>query len=117
MRAGSTGIVWSFIASAKEGSPSTGSTCEAVEPPSQAPSPTPEKVAQVHAALIEQGPERLMLETDCPYLAPIPKRGEENQPAYLGYILQHASALFEMQVQDLEDIIYQSTIDFFRLPQ
>jgi TatD DNase family protein len=32
--------------------------------------------------------ERLMLETDCPYLAPLPHRGARNEPAYLAFTVQ-----------------------------
>ena len=31
--------------------------------------------------------DRLMVETDCPYLAPVPLRGKRNEPAYLGYTI------------------------------
>ncbi|MFW6353763.1 MAG: TatD family hydrolase [Verrucomicrobiota bacterium] len=39
----------------------------------------------VRAALRAQGLERLMVETDCPYLTPVPKRGEPNEPAYVAH--------------------------------
>jgi TatD DNase family protein len=38
-------------------------------------------------AAVEQIPlDRLLLETDCPYLAPVPKRGRRNEPLYVQYV-------------------------------
>ena len=31
--------------------------------------------------------DRIIVETDCPYLAPIPHRGRRNEPAYVGLVL------------------------------
>ena len=31
--------------------------------------------------------ERIIVETDCPYLAPLPHRGRRNEPAYIGLVL------------------------------
>jgi TatD DNase family protein len=31
--------------------------------------------------------DRIMVETDCPYLAPVPMRGRRNEPAFLPYVL------------------------------
>jgi len=36
---------------------------------------------------------RLMLETDCPYMAPVPHRGKRNEPAYVHHIAQKIAAL------------------------
>lgn len=47
----------------------------------------------VRNALLEQGLDRLMIETDSPYLAPVPHRGKVNEPAYL---LETASACAEL---------------------
>ncbi|MDQ8185690.1 TatD family hydrolase [Pelagicoccus sp. SDUM812002] len=41
-----------------------------------------------------QGLDRLMIETDAPYLAPMPKRGKPNEPAYLAYTAAFCAALF-----------------------
>lgn len=37
----------------------------------------------VHEVITQIPPERIVLETDCPYLAPMPHRGRRNEPAYL----------------------------------
>ncbi len=37
--------------------------------------------------------QHLLLETDCPYLAPVPHRGKRNEPAYLPFVLHRVAAL------------------------
>ena len=37
--------------------------------------------------------DRLLIETDCPFLAPVPKRGKRNEPAYVLHVAQHLSRL------------------------
>jgi TatD DNase family protein len=46
------------------------------------------KTASDVRAVIEEMPEdRIIVETDCPYLAPVPMRGRRNEPAFLPYVL------------------------------
>jgi len=45
----------------------------------------------VRAALRLQGIEHLMLETDAPYLAPVPHRGKENEPAFVAFTAEAAA--------------------------
>jgi len=48
-----------------------------------------ETLAQVTAALPL---DRILIETDAPYLAPVPRRGERNEPAYVRHVAQHIAA-------------------------
>ncbi len=52
--------------------------------------------------------DKLVLETDCPYLAPVPFRGKRNEPAYLNYI---ASKLSDFQEISEEEIKKQTTLN------
>jgi TatD DNase family protein len=70
-------------------------------------------IKEVRASLIEQGAERLMIETDCPYLTPIPHRGKENRPAYLRHTFQRTASLLQIPVVELEEIIARNTFKFF----
>ncbi|WP_264766012.1 TatD family hydrolase, partial [Moraxella catarrhalis] len=46
------------------------------------------KAAEEVRAVIRHMPEdRIIVETDCPYLAPVPHRGRRNEPAYLPHVL------------------------------
>lgn len=46
-------------------------------------------------------PEHLVLETDAPYLAPVPYRGKRNEPAYIPLIAQRVADLLELPVAEL----------------
>src|SRR5260370_6723356 len=54
--------------------------------------------------------DRLLIETDAPYLAPVPKRGKRNEPAY---VVETARKLAELRGVTLEEIA-QTTADNFR---
>ncbi|MBL7749094.1 MAG: TatD family hydrolase, partial [Chitinophagaceae bacterium] len=52
--------------------------------------------------VVEQmGLEHLVLETDAPYLAPVPFRGKRNEPAYLKYVVEKISAIKNVSVEDV----------------
>jgi len=50
--------------------------------------------------------DRLLVETDCPYLAPVPKRGRRNEPAF---VVHTARALAELRGMTLEELAAQAT--------
>ncbi len=56
--------------------------------------------------------DRILVETDAPYLAPVPHRGKPNEPAYVRHT---AEVLAETRDTDLETIARQTTENFFRL--
>ena len=52
------------------------------------------KAAEDVRALVRAMPEdRIIVETDCPYLAPVPHRGRRNEPAYLPAVLAKTAEL------------------------
>lgn len=55
----------------------------------------------VRAALVAQGIERLMLETDAPYLTPVPHRGKANEPAFLKFTAEAAALALGVPVAEL----------------
>lgn len=56
--------------------------------------------------------DRLLIETDAPYLAPVPHRGKPNQPAYVKHT---AEFLAELRGESYEQIAAETTQNFFRL--
>ncbi|MGC2520900.1 MAG: TatD family hydrolase [Burkholderiales bacterium] len=56
--------------------------------------------------------ERLLVETDSPYLAPVPFRGKTNQPAWVRYVAEEVARLREIP---LEQLAAATTRNFFRL--
>ncbi len=65
--------------------------------------------------LAEIGPERLIVETDAPYLAPVPYRGKRNQPAFLKYTLEKLAAILNMPVEEMEQLTTRNTAQLFGL--
>jgi TatD DNase family protein len=55
----------------------------------------------VRAAARAQGLDRLMIETDAPFLAPVPHRGKPNEPAYLRHTAEYAAAMFGVGLDEL----------------
>ncbi|MEO7743052.1 MAG: TatD family hydrolase [Usitatibacter sp.] len=56
--------------------------------------------------------ERMLVETDSPYLAPVPHRGKTNEPAFVRHVAEEVARLREMP---FEDIARATTENFFRL--
>jgi TatD DNase family protein len=56
--------------------------------------------------------DRIIVETDCPYLAPVPHRGRRNEPAYVGHVLE---ALAEIRGWSAEEADAMTTDAFFAL--
>ena len=52
-------------------------------------------------------------ETDCPYLAPTPHRGETNEPCYLPLIINQIARLKEKDVEETAEQIYQNGVTFY----
>lgn len=55
----------------------------------------------------------VVLETDCPYLAPVPHRGKRNEPAYLSIIAQKVADLKKMDVEELAKITTENALKLF----
>ena len=64
-------------------------------------------------AALRQGMENLMIETDSPYLAPEPRRGKVNEPAFLRYLGQFAARLFDVSEDLLAEKTFENTCDFY----
>ena len=60
--------------------------------------------------------DRILLETDSPYLAPTPYRGKRNEPAYTRLIGQRVADLLEMSLEDVAALTTANAERLFRLP-
>ena len=69
--------------------------------------------AEVREALHEVLPERLMLETDCPYLAPQPWRGKTNEPALTVFTAECLASELGMSTEDLWTLTGDNARRFF----
>lgn len=59
--------------------------------------------------------EHILLETDCPYLAPVPFRGKPNQPAYVKYVADKIAELKKIKLAEVEKITDRNCQKLFRL--
>lgn len=59
--------------------------------------------------------DRLLIETDSPYLSPEPFRGKENQPAWLKYIALHVAKIKNINIKKLSNIIKNNFCNLFKI--
>lgn len=60
--------------------------------------------------------ERVLLETDCPYLAPVPFRGRRNEPAFVARVAEQAAEVVGRSVREVERVTGGNAVRLFRLP-
>jgi len=74
------------------------------------------KKAEELRAVAKQVPlDRLLIETDCPYLAPIPYRGKRNEPAYVVEVARSLANLRGLEIEELAKITSNNFKRMFRL--
>jgi TatD DNase family protein len=59
--------------------------------------------------------ERLLVETDCPYLTPVPHRGKRNEPAYVRHTAEAVAALFGVPLATFAEASTRTARELFRL--
>lgn len=57
----------------------------------------------------------IILETDAPYLAPVPHKGQHNQPAFLTHIAQKVAEIKEISIEEVAEITTQNAKKLFKL--
>jgi len=63
----------------------------------------------------EVGPENIILETDSPYLAPVPYRGKRNESSYICIINRKLSEIFGMREEEVASITSANSSELFNL--
>ena len=58
--------------------------------------------------------DRLLLETDCPYMTPVPFRGKMNEPKYINLVLEKAAEILEEDKEILAAKTVENTLAFFK---
>ncbi|MFS8868168.1 TatD family hydrolase [Synechococcus sp. H65.1] len=71
----------------------------------------------VRRSALEVPLSQLLVETDCPFLAPTPFRGKRNEPAYVQRVAQTLAELLQIPLEDLAQQTSQNAARLFRLPQ
>ena len=61
--------------------------------------------------------DNIVLETDAPYLAPVPFRGKRNEPSYLKYVVEKLSQIKNCSVDEVAEITTANAMKLFRLKE
>lgn len=59
--------------------------------------------------------DRIVLETDSPFLTPIPHRGETNKPDYVKFVYQKLAQIWELPIEKTEEIVDQNAKRLFQI--
>ena len=74
------------------------------------------KNSRVLKAVVTEIPlSHLVLETDCPYLAPTPYRGKRNSSAYLPLVAEEIARLKGVSVEEVEETTYENAMEVYRI--
>ena len=76
---------------------------------------TYKSAGDVREAAKLQGLDRLMIETDAPYLTPVPLRGKPNEPAYVRHTAEFCAELFGVSYEELAATTTKNARDFYGL--
>lgn len=58
--------------------------------------------------------ESIVLETDCPYMAPVPHRGERNSSIFLSHIAEKIAEIKNISVAEVEKVTYQNALNIYK---
>ncbi len=72
---------------------------------------------QIHAAAQMVPADRLLIETDCPFLAPVPHRGQRNEPAYVSHVAHRLAELRNIPVEEIARTTTTNAQRLFNLPK
>jgi TatD DNase family protein len=74
--------------------------------------------ADVRERVLAMPADRIIVETDCPYLAPVPHRGRRNEPAYIGLVLARLAEIRGWRLSEAETRTEAAFFDLFdRIPR
>jgi TatD DNase family protein len=72
-----------------------------------------EKSQTLREAVAQIPVERLLLETDCPYLAPVPMRGRRNEPSFVRYVAQTVAQIKQCSLDDIAQATTHNAQELF----
>jgi TatD DNase family protein len=73
------------------------------------------KAADLHDVARRTPLDRILTETDSPYLAPHPLRGKRNEPANVRLVAERLAALRDITLEELARAVWQNACNLFRL--
>jgi len=75
------------------------------------------KAQQIRDAAVEVPLDRLLIETDCPYLAPVPHRGKRNEPAFVKETARKLGELRGLSMDEVGNLTSDNFYNFFKLTE
>lgn len=75
------------------------------------------KAKDIQEAALNVPLDKILVETDSPYLAPVPKRGKRNEPSYVAHTGEFIAKLRGMAPEELAEITRANTKRVFRFPE
>jgi TatD DNase family protein len=60
--------------------------------------------------------ERIVLETDAPYMAPVPYRGKRNEPAYITETAKKVAECYKTTTEEIANYTFRNALDLFNIP-
>lgn len=66
--------------------------------------------------LVKMAPlDKILLETDCPYLAPVPMRGKRNEPAFVKYVAEKVAEIKQISLAEVERFTTDNAMRLFKI--
>ncbi len=75
------------------------------------------KAQQIRDAALEIPLDRILIETDCPYLAPIPHRGKRNEPSYVKETARKLGELRGLSIEEMGEQTSRNFYNFFKISE
>jgi len=72
------------------------------------------KNSDLEEVILDIDLKHMVLETDCPYLAPVPHRGKRNEPAYIPLIAEKVAELKGKKVEEVSQITSENTLRIYK---
>ena len=75
------------------------------------------KALDIQEAATKLPLDKILVETDAPYLAPVPKRGKQNHPAYTRYVVEKIAELRGLSVKEVASATYGNAMRIFKIEE
>jgi TatD DNase family protein len=79
------------------------------------PKKTQDPEAHVHRVIERMPLHRILVETDAPFLTPVPHRGKRNEPAYVSFVAKKIAEIRNVETGNMQQTLLQNAKDVFQI--